>query len=128
MNIQKILLMACVCVGLAACSGGLLSRDDAKGFSQQGEASFYADKFQGRLTANGERFNQRAQTAAHKRLPFGTKVRITNIANSKSTVVRINDRGPFVSGRVIDLSKSAFRRIANTREGVIDVKVEVLTH
>ena len=128
MNIQKILLMACVCVGLAACSGGLLSRDDAKGFSQQGEASFYADKFQGRLTANGERFNQRAQTAAHKRLPFGTKVRVTNIANSKSTVVRINDRGPFVSGRVIDLSKSAFRRIASTRQGVIKVKIEVMDH
>ncbi|SBT19185.1 RlpA-like protein precursor [Marinomonas gallaica] len=128
MNIQKILLMACVCVGLAACSGGLLSRDDAKGFSQQGEASFYADKFQGRLTANGERFNQRAQTAAHKRLPFGAKVRVTNIANNKSTVVRINDRGPFVSGRVIDLSKSAFRHIGNTRQGVIDVKIEVLDH
>lgn len=128
MNIQKILLMACVCVGLAAYSGGLLSRDDAKGFSQQGEASFYADKFQGRLTANGERFNQRAQTAAHKRLPFGAKVRVTNIANNKSTVVRINDRGPFVSGRVIDLSKSAFRHIGNTRQGVIDVKIEVLDH
>ncbi|MCO4785412.1 MAG: septal ring lytic transglycosylase RlpA family protein [Marinomonas atlantica] len=126
MNLQKTLLMICVCVGLAACSGGLLSHDESKGFSQQGEASFYADKFQGRLTANGERFNQRAQTAAHKRLPFGVKVSVTNIANNKSTVVRINDRGPFVSGRVIDLSKSAFRRIANTQEGVIDVKVEVI--
>ncbi|WP_425642545.1 septal ring lytic transglycosylase RlpA family protein [Marinomonas gallaica] len=126
MSIKKTLIMACVCVGLTACSGGLLSRDDAKGFSQQGKASFYADKFQGRLTANGERFNQRAQTAAHKRLPFGAKVRVTNIANNKSTVVRINDRGPFVSGRVIDLSKSAFRHIGNTRQGVIDVKIEVL--
>lgn len=128
MNIQKILLMACVCVGLAACSGGLLSRDESKGFSQQGEASFYADKFQGRLTANGERFNQKALTAAHKRLPFGTKVRVTNLENGKAVVVRINDRGPFVSGRVIDLSKSAFRHIGNTRQGVIDVKIEVLDH
>ncbi|MBM6551980.1 septal ring lytic transglycosylase RlpA family protein [Marinomonas ostreistagni] len=111
---------------LSACSSGPISRADANDFAQQGGASFYADKFQGRTTANGERFNQRALTAAHKRLPFGAKVRVTNLANQKTTVVRINDRGPFVKGRVIDLSKSAFQRIADTSEGVIDVRIEVI--
>ncbi|ODC02885.1 hypothetical protein BFW38_04275 [Terasakiispira papahanaumokuakeensis] len=127
MNIKLVfLMMAAFSIGLSACSAGPISRADAPGFSQEGEATFYADKFQGRLTASGERFNQQAMTAAHRRLPFGVKVRVTNLANHKSTIVRINDRGPFVSGRVIDLSKSAFRRIANIRAGVVNVKVEVV--
>lgn len=76
--------------------------------------------------ASGELFNQKAMTAAHKCLPFGTKVKVTNVANGKSVIVRINGRGPFVSGRIIDLSKSAFQRIASTKHGVIDVDIAVL--
>ncbi len=83
-------------------------------------------KFQFRKTASGERFNQLARTAAHKRLPFGTKVRVTNRANGKSVVVKINDRGPFVKGRVIDLTSSAFSKIAKKRTGVVDVKLQVI--
>ncbi|MFD1383384.1 septal ring lytic transglycosylase RlpA family protein [Rhodanobacter aciditrophus] len=111
---------------LSACSSGPISHQDAVGFSEEGGASYYADKYHGRTTASGERFNQNAMTAAHKRLPFGTRVKVTNLDNGKSIVVRINDRGPFVRGRVIDLSKAAFQRIANTRVGVVEVRVDVL--
>jgi rare lipoprotein A len=93
---------------------------------ESGKASYYADKYQGRQTANGERFNQNARTAAHKTLAFGTWVKVTNKRNSRSVVVRINDRGPFVKGRIIDLSKSAFSAIANRRLGVVEVVVEIL--
>jgi rare lipoprotein A len=93
---------------------------------ETGKASYYADKYQGRQTANGERFNQNARTAAHKTLAFGTWVKVTNKRNGRSVVVRINDRGPFVKGRVIDLSKSAFSAIANPRLGVIGVVVEIV--
>lgn len=96
------------------------------GHKETGKASFYADKLQGRKTASGERFNQSAYTAAHKTLPFGTKVTVTNLNNSKSVMVNINDRGPYVRGRIIDLSRSAFTRIANANLGVIDVKIEVV--
>jgi rare lipoprotein A len=86
-------------------------------------ASFYDE---GQLTANGENFNPAGLTAAHKSLPFNSQVRVTNIANGKSVTVRINDRGPFVSGRCLDLSKAAFGSIASTNTGVIDVRYEVL--
>ncbi|GAB6386795.1 septal ring lytic transglycosylase RlpA family protein [Stutzerimonas marianensis] len=91
-----------------------------------GKASFYAQQHHGKLTANGERFDQGALTAAHRTLPFGTRVRVVNARNGKSVVVRINDRGPYVRGRVIDLSKAAFQRIASTRAGVIRVRLERL--
>jgi rare lipoprotein A len=74
-------------------------------------ASWYGPGFDGRLTANGERFDQDAMTAAHKTLPFGTELRVTNPANGKSIVVRINDRGPFIAGRDIDLSRGAARAL-----------------
>nr|WP_319490714.1 septal ring lytic transglycosylase RlpA family protein [uncultured Desulfobacter sp.] len=93
---------------------------------ETGKASFYADKFQSRRTASGELFDQHAQTAAHRRLPFGTKVKVTNKRNKKSVIVTINDRGPFVEGRIIDLSRSAFRRISNTRHGTLDVELQII--
>ena len=92
----------------------------------KGKASFYSNKFQNRKTANGERFKQSKLTAAHKKLPFGTRVKVTNIRNGKSVIVRINDRGPFIRGRVIDLSRAAFKKIGNTRSGVIRVKLEIV--
>lgn len=79
--------------------------------AQAGMASWYGSKFHGRATASGERYNMNALTAAHKSLPFGTKVKVTNQKNGKSVVVIINDRGPFVKGRVIDLSKAAHDKI-----------------
>ena len=86
-------------------------------------ASFYAE---GQMTANGETFNPDALTAAHKTLPFNTKVRVTNPANGKSVVVRINDRGPFIDGRCLDLSRAAFATIAATSLGHVNVRYEVL--
>ncbi|MEU8259581.1 septal ring lytic transglycosylase RlpA family protein [Micromonospora sp. NPDC048999] len=86
-------------------------------------ASFYDE---GQMTANGENFNPNALTAAHKTLPFNTMVRVTNPANGKSVVVRINDRGPFISGRCLDLSRAAFAAIASTSLGAVTVRYEVL--
>ncbi|RZF79836.1 septal ring lytic transglycosylase RlpA family protein [Pseudoalteromonas sp. CO325X] len=98
-----------------------------KGAVQQGLASYYHDKYHGRTTASGERFEQTALSAAHRNLPFGSKVKVTNINNGRSVVVRINDRGPFVSRRIIDLSRRAFKHISNLSAGVIAVEVEVLS-
>lgn len=105
--------------------GGCASRGPS-GFSQSGQASFYGARHHGNQTASGERFNQRAMTAAHRSLPFGTRVRVTNLDNGKRVTVRINDRGPFVRGRIIDLSQGAFGRIADTRQGIVPVKIEVI--
>ncbi|MFF5116381.1 septal ring lytic transglycosylase RlpA family protein [Dactylosporangium aurantiacum] len=87
------------------------------------KASYYAT---GSRTANGESFNPDGLTAAHKELPFNTRVRVTNLANGKSVVVRINDRGPFVSGRCLDLARGAFVTIASVSAGVINARYEVL--
>lgn len=97
-----------------------------KGKVEKGEASYYADKFHGRPTASGEKYNKKAFTAAHKTLPFGTKVRVTNLKNNKSVDVIINDRGPFKAGRIIDLSRAAAEKIGLINNGVAKVTVEVL--
>jgi rare lipoprotein A len=94
--------------------------------SQSGKASFYADKFEGRPTASGEKYKHSKLTAAHKTLPFGTKVRVTNLANKKTVEVIINDRGPYVDGRIIDLSKSAAEKLDFINQGLADVTVEVI--
>jgi rare lipoprotein A len=94
----------------------------------RGKATFYGDKFHGRKTASGERFSQRRMTAAHRSLPFGTRVRVTNLSNGRSVIVRINDRGPFGRdrSRVIDLSKAAARELDFMKSGWARVKIEVL--
>ena len=92
--------------------------------TQTGKASFYAKKFNGRRTASGEKFRSSKRTAAHKTLPFGTKVKVTNMKNGKSVKVRINDRGPFVAGRIIDLSRKAARKIDMINQGVGTVKIQ----
>ncbi len=91
---------------------------------QQGKASYYADKFHGRKTATGERMDQNALTAASKELPLGSRAKVTNLATGESVIVDINDRGPFVPGRVIDLSKRAAQEINIHEDGVAPVKVE----
>lgn len=93
---------------------------------QQGLASWYGPGYHGRMTANGEIFDQEAPTAAHRTLPFGTVVRVVNTSNGRSTVVTINDRGPFIDGRVIDLSKGAAREIEALGPGVVPVTLQVL--
>lgn len=98
----------------------------AQGFVEEGLASWYGPGFHGKKTASGENFNQYAMTAAHKTLPIGTKVRVTNLANNKSVLVRINDRGPFSSKRIIDLSRAAAMKLAITGKGTGKVRVQSL--
>ncbi|MBS1680611.1 MAG: septal ring lytic transglycosylase RlpA family protein [Bacteroidetes bacterium] len=93
---------------------------------QTGKASFYADKFEGSPTASGEKYHAHKFTAAHKSLPFGTVVRVTNLANHETVDVTINDRGPFVEGRVIDLSKAAAEKLKFFNQGVAEVSIEVI--
>ena len=88
--------------------------------------SWYGSEFHGRKTANGERFNQYAMTAAHRSLPFGTKLKVTCISTGKSTIVRVNDRGPFHGNRSLDLSKGAAKAIGLIDEGVGKVKIDIL--
>ncbi len=93
---------------------------------QTGKASFYADKFEGVFTASGEKYRHNKLTGAHKTLPFGTKVRVTNLDNNQSVEVVINDRGPYVEGRIIDLSKEAAEQLGFINKGLADVKLEVV--
>ncbi len=95
--------------------------------TETGLASFYNDRFEGNLTASGAVFQQGKMTAAHRSLPFQTKVRVTNLNNKKSVVVTINDRGPFVKNRIIDLSKAAAVKLDFVDEGVAKVTLEVVS-
>ena len=95
-------------------------------YREVGDASYYGREFHGKATASGEKFDMNALTAAHRTLPFGTRVRVTNLANKKSVVVRINDRGPFKAGRIIDLSYAAAKRIKMVDAGVARVEVVVV--
>ena len=101
----------------------LLLTSCSRKIMETGKASYYADKFEGRKTASGTIFHQNALTAAHRTLPFGTKVKVTNIANGKSVKVTVTDRGPFAEGRVIDLSRKAARKIGMVNTGIANVEV-----
>ena len=94
---------------------------------ETGVASWYGPKFHGKLTASGEVFNQEKFTAAHQTLPWGSRVKVTNLANGKSVDVRINDRGPFGKGRIIDLSRAAARALGMVGQGITTVRVEWLS-
>lgn len=111
--IGLLLLFICLC-------------DLANAQTQTGKASFYADKFEGVPTANGEKYRHNKLTAAHKTLPFGTRVKVTNLSNNQSVEVVINDRGPYVDGRIIDLSRSAAEQLGFLNLGIADVKLEVV--
>lgn len=123
---------AIIIFGLSALSAAFISTpsrayyQDTAAIFQSGVASFYANKFHGRQTANGEIFDNGAMTAAHKTLEFGTIVRVTNRRNGREVVVRINDRGPWIKGRVIDLSRAAAREIGMIRRGTARVDIEIL--
>ena len=100
-----------------------------EGFSQSpgtGKASFYNDKFEGKLTASGQVFSQSKLTAAHRTLPFKTKIKVTNEENKNTVVVTINDRGPYIEGRVLDLSKAAAKKLKFIDKGVVKVTWKVV--
>jgi rare lipoprotein A len=103
------------------------NKDKFKPYKKTARASYYANKFHGRRTASGRVYDMNKLTAAHKTLPFGTKIRVTNISNGKTVVVEITDRGPYVRGREIDLSKKAFFTIASSSgAGYINVSLDIL--
>lgn len=107
---------------------GFLSLLFAASFGQvqTGKASFYADKFEGRPTASGEKYRHSRLTAAHKTLPFGTRVRVTNLGNNEAVEVVINDRGPYMENRIIDLSRAAAEKLGFVTQGLADVRIEVV--
>ncbi|MGH8582595.1 MAG: septal ring lytic transglycosylase RlpA family protein [Gammaproteobacteria bacterium] len=110
-------------VGWAAARG---MAHKAPAFEQVGTASWYGPGFHGKETANGEIFNQDELTAAHRTLPLGTKVAVTNVRNGKSVKVEINDRGPYIKGRVIDLSRAAAIRLGMKDAGLAKVQIEAI--
>ena len=110
---------------LTGCASGLI---DPNGYDETGTASYYGAKHHGKKTASGEPFNQHAMTAAHRRLPFGTRVKVTNLASNKTVVVRINDRGPHTRGRLIDLSRQAAEQLGMLRSGTARVRVQALNN
>lgn len=97
------------------------------GHSQKGVASYYHDSLHGRKTASGQIYNKNIPSAAHKTLPLGSKVKVTDTKTGKSIVVRVNDRGPFIDGRIIDLSRSAASALGMIKKGLAKVEVEVLS-
>ena len=122
-----------ILIGALALSGCSSERSDGEGQKQSnggnthkevGTASWYGPGFQGGETANGETFDQRAMTAAHPSLPMGTKAKVTNLENGKQVEVRINDRGPYVDDRVIDLSRRAAKKLDMKEDGTAEVKIE----
>ena len=121
------------CVSTSGGLGGAQFDDDRdRGREREGDrdaevgrASFYAHRFHGRSTASGERYDETKMTAAHRTLPFGTRVRVTNLENGKAVTLRVNDRGPHRKGRVIDVSYKAAKRLGFVRDGVTRVRVEV---
>lgn len=92
----------------------------------EGIVSYYAHDFQGKLTSNGETFNMNDLTAAHRTFPFGTRVKVTNLDNKKSVIIRVNDRGPFVEGRIMDLSMGAAKEIDLIKSGTVHARLEVI--
>ena len=121
---RKSILFLALALGFLA--GDVFAGAALSVYKSSAVASYYADKYHGRKTSNGEVFNMYDLTAAHKTLPFNTKVKVTNLSNGKSVVVRINDRGPFIKGREIDLSKAAAVKIGMIKSGTAKVSLEIV--
>ncbi|WP_025109477.1 septal ring lytic transglycosylase RlpA family protein [Pseudomonas sp. H1h] len=122
---MKRLFSLCALLSLLA---GCASNDiiDPHGYDQTGVASYYGARHHGKRTASGEAFNQHSLTAAHRQLPFGTRVKVTNLKNDKSCIVRINDRGPHTRGRLIDVSREAAERLGMLGSGTARVRIQAL--
>jgi rare lipoprotein A len=120
------LFVGCASTARYGGHGEIQGQEVSGSFRQTGVASYYAHEFHGRKTASGERYNMNGLTAAHKTLPFNTRVKVTNLSNDKSVVVRINDRGPFKKGRIIDLSLAAAKKIDLIGPGSAKVRIEIV--
>ena len=119
----RLITLASLLALMAGCSSRPETRPEGV-FDQVGLCSYYALKFHGHKTASGERYNREAMTAAHRHLPFGSVVKVINLENGKWVEVRVNDRGPFVKGRIIDVSYAAAKKLKMIREGVVRVRIE----
>ncbi|MDX2472576.1 MAG: septal ring lytic transglycosylase RlpA family protein [Candidatus Krumholzibacteria bacterium] len=128
MRLLRTMILLISLTVLAACAGSTRDPAEVGGVTSQetGLASYYGHQYHGRTTANGETYDENAMTAAHRTLPFGTRVRVTNLENGKEVLLRINDRGPFVEGRIIDVSWRAAQDLDFVQEGVVKARVEVL--
>jgi rare lipoprotein A (peptidoglycan hydrolase) len=122
-----LLLASIAALALPGCSSRVRPSPGRPLSLETGVASWYGGKFHGRLTANGEIYDMNALTAAHRTLPFGTVVRVTNLTNGRSIRLRINDRGPFVKGRIIDVSRRAAEELGFIVNGITRVRVEVVS-
>lgn len=127
-------MSACTIAALAACAGSTTPPSRAAaptprsvGWSDEGVASWYGPRFHGRPTASGERFDMNAMTAAHRTLPFGTHIEVTNLTNGRTVTVRVNDRGPFAGNRILDLSRAAARELDMLGAGTARVRFTVVT-
>jgi rare lipoprotein A len=130
-------LLGLLALGAAGCASATAARapmvppatakEPPAAFTQSGRASWYGEPHHGRLTANGERFDMHALTAAHPTLPFGTRLRVVNLDNDREVEVRINDRGPSIPGRIIDLSYAAARTLDGLAVGIISVRLTVVS-
>jgi len=125
---MRILLTALMLIVLTGCATSTRDPGEVGGVVDvtEGLASYYGHQYHGRLTANGETYDENAMTAAHRTLAFGTMIRVTSKANGKTVILRVNDRGPFVDGRIVDLSFQAAKDLDMVRAGVVKVRLEVL--
>jgi rare lipoprotein A len=120
------LFFGCLFVASEACTASRSQHQERPArYVETGKASFYADLLHGRLTANGERYDKNAMTAAHRSLPFGTRITVTNLTNGKQVTLRVNDRGPFVKGRIVDVSKAAAKKLGMLQKGVVNVRLDI---
>jgi len=125
--VSAVILLMTGCASLVPLSSpGVALYDPVPKSIETGKASYYGGRWIGRLTANGERYHSGDCTAAHKHLPFNTMVRVTNLRNNKSVIVRINNRGPYAKGRILDLSIVAAKKIEMIGDGIVPVRAEVL--
>lgn len=123
--VKRAVAMGCMAACLSSCASSAPAFGE-RGYTESGQASYYARKFQGRTMANGEKYRRGKLTAAHRTLPLGTKVKVTNTRTNKSVKVHITDRGPFIKGRIVDLSEKAARRLNFIKTGVIPVELKVI--
>ncbi len=121
-----LILIAALLPLLGACTPKAAGPPARIGASTVGTASWYGPKYHGRTTASGERFDMEALTAAHRHLPFGTRIRVTNLANGRKLVLKVNDRGPFIAGRILDVSRRAARDLGFLEVGLAELRIEVL--
>lgn len=125
LRLYSFLLLSGLLLSISSCTTSKPTLGQ-RGYTEEGKASYYSNKLHGKKMANGDPYHKGKLTAAHRTLPFGTKVKVTNLQTNKTVKVKITDRGPFVKGRVVDLSEAAARRLDYLDTGIVPVKLRVV--